>query len=305
MAFSVQPIIPDRLKPGDVIGVVAPAGPVDRETLKPGLAVLEKMGLQVQLIDQVFARTGYLAGPDHTRAEGLNRCFLDPKITAVFCARGGFGSLRVLPFLDYDAIARHPKILMGFSDITVLLSTLYRRCGLVTFHGPTVSTLAPADRATQSALLNALSSDNPVALTAQDGTVIKSGTATAPVIAGNLTTLCHLIGTPYAPDYSGHIVIFEDIGEAPYRIDRMLTQMKLAGCFTGISGVAIGHFKDCGSDTKIAAIFDNIFKDLAIPVLSGFGIGHHQPNHTVPIGLMATLNSHHQSLVYHLPATRI
>ena len=305
MAPPDRLIIPDRLKPGDIIGIVSPAGPVDHEALKPGLAVVEKMGFQARVTEEVFSKTGYLAGSDKDRAKSLNQSFLDPKISAIFCARGGFGSLRILPFLDYDTIGRHPKILIGFSDITALLSTIYHRCSLVTFHGPTVSSSSPADDMTQSALFDALSSESPVVLSAQSGTVVNSGTVTAPVIAGNLTTFCHLIGTPYSPDFSGHIVIFEDIGEAPYRVDRMLTQMKFAGCFAGISGIVIGQFKNCGSNDEIAAIFAYVFRDLDIPVISGFGIGHSRPNVAIPIGLVATLDTRRSSLIYHRAATCI
>ena len=150
--------VPSPLNPGDLIGIAAPAGPVDRERIKQGLAVIEQMGYRTVIGETVFSSIGYLAGSDQQRADNLNQWFSDLSISAIFCARGGYGSLRILPLLDYEAISRHPKVLIGFSDVTALLSAIYSRCGLVTYHGPMVSTLTMKDHRSQQALINTLGS---------------------------------------------------------------------------------------------------------------------------------------------------
>jgi len=294
---------PSRLKPGDTIGIVAPAGPFDPEKFMKGKTVLESMGFQTFFDEGIFQKHGFLAGTDTQRADQVNRLFADPSIQAIVCARGGYGSLRILSLLDFETIQTHPKIFLGFSDISALLSVLYDQCDLVTFHGPVVTTLASATEKTIMAMKTALTSDAPLELTTENGTVIKPGVCSGLVAGGNLTTLCHLVGTPYAPNFKGKILLLEDVGEMPYRIDRMLTQMKLAGCFNEIAGLILGVFKECGHLNEIVEIFDNIFEDLDSPILAGFDMGHGEHNLTLPIGLGATLDTDKQRLLFHEPAT--
>jgi muramoyltetrapeptide carboxypeptidase len=211
--------------------------------------------------------------------------------------------MRILPFLDFETIQTHPKIFLGFSDISVLLAMLYDRCGLVTFHGPVVTTLAKATEKTIMAMKTALTSDAPLVMIPEDGLVIKPGVCSGLVTGGNLTTLCHLVGTPYAPNFRGKILLLEDVGEMPYRIDRMLTQMKLAGCFNEIAGLILGTFKECGQLNEIVGIFNTIFEDADIPILAGFDVGHGEHNLTIPMGLAATLDTHKKRLLFHEPAT--
>jgi muramoyltetrapeptide carboxypeptidase len=205
--------------------------------------------------------------------------------------------------LDFELIQKNPKIFVGFSDISALLTVLYSKCRLVTFHGPVVTTLGSATQATKTAMFSALSSDTSFEVNAKNGITIKPGLAKGPVLGGNLATLCHLVGTPFEPSLEGHILLIEDRGEAPYRIDRMLTQMKMAGCFEGLAGVALGSFEACNGMDEIFKIVDQIFTGNTVPILAGFEIGHGKTNITVPIGLEATLNTDRQSIFFHEAAT--
>lgn len=296
-------IRPQRIKPGDSIGIVAPAGPFDPDKFMKGKAVLESMGFRTIFDEGVFQKNEFLAGTDFQRADQVNHLFADPSVQAIVCARGGYGSMRILSLLDFEAIQTHPKIFLGFSDISALLSVIYDKCGLVTFHGPMVTTLAKATEKTIMAMKTALASDAPLELIPEDGTMIKPGVCSGLMTGGNLTTLCHLVGTPYAPNFKGKILLLEDVGEMPYRIDRMLTQMKLAGCFNDIAGLILGTFKECGQPNEIVDIFDNIFEDVDIPILAGFDMGHGIHNLTIPMGLGATLDADKKQLLFHEPAT--
>ena len=294
---------PPRLMQGDTVGIVAPAGPFDPKKFMKGKAVLESMGFRTFFDEGIFQKHGFFAGTDVQRGDQVNRLFADPAIRAVVCARGGYGSMRILPFLDFETIQKNPKIFVGFSDISVLLSVLNDRCGLVTFHGPVVTTLANATKETVEAMFTVLTSNTILELKPEKGIVIKPGVSSGIMAGGNLTTLCHLVGTPYAPRFNGKILFIEDVGEVPYRIDRMLAQMKLAGCFEGLKGLVLGSFEECGQLDEIFRIVQEMFKDVNIPILAGFEIGHSKINITIPIGLEATLDTGRQILTFYEPAT--
>lgn len=206
--------------------------------------------------------------------------------------------MRILPLLDYAAIRRTPKVFMGFSDITALLTTLYLRCGFITYHGPVITSLGKASISTRTAMNRAITGDQPLVFRPKNGFVLKSGVATGPVIGGNLTILTHLLGTPFAPRYDGHILFLEDCNEKPYRIDRMLTQLRLSGSLDGIVGLFLGQFKSCGPLDTVKAIVDDIFQDQGIPIMGGFDIGHKRTNLTLPIGLPARLDTQMGQLAY-------
>ncbi|UCD78095.1 MAG: LD-carboxypeptidase [Desulfobacterales bacterium] len=301
--MSEKIIIPGQLKPGDRIGIVAPAGPFDRETFDRGTNILQKMGFEIFVPPQLLEAKGYLAGSDQRRAQFVNQLFADKSIDAIICARGGYGSIRILPLLDYDTIGVNPKVFIGFSDITVLLNVLTNRCGLVTFHGPVVTSLADSTAETRDALLKAVSSDAKLEVALPGGTPVKAGSGTGAVCGGNLTTLCHLVGTPYAPDFTNKILFLEDRGEAPYRIDRMLVHMKLAGCFENLAGIVLGSFEDCGSMESILDIVSEIFSPYPIPILAGLNAGHGNNNVTIPLGIEATLDADRHILSYRQAAT--
>jgi muramoyltetrapeptide carboxypeptidase len=301
--IKTTPIRPPRLKPGDTIGIVAPAGPFDVNIFDQGIHTLKAMGFQIHIPDDIYESDGYLAGSDQQRVDVIHRLFADPDINAIVCAKGGYGSLRLLPLLDFGAIEKNPKIFMGHSDISALLSTIDAKCGLVTFHGPLVTTLSSAPEATRQAVIAALTSGRALDIKTEKGITIHSGSTTGRVCGGNLTTLCHLLGTPFEPSFTEQILFLEDRGEAPYRLDRMLFQMKLAGCFEGLGGLILGDFIDCGATEDIFKIFSDLFQDSSIPILAGFESGHGKQNITLPFGIEATLDADSHRLSYLQPAT--
>jgi muramoyltetrapeptide carboxypeptidase len=247
--------------------------------------------------------TGYLAGSDDHRAQLVNQLFADNSVDAIICARGGYGSLRILPLLDYDVIAKNPKVFIGFSDITALLIVLFARCGLVTFHGPVVTSLADAHELTVSSLFQTITSDGKLEIEVPNGITISPGTGSGILAGGNLATLCHLVGTPYAPDFTKKILFLEDRAEAPYKIDRMLMQMKHADCFEGIAGIVLGSFEECGPVEDILTIIKDVLGDFQVPILAGLTAGHGQFNFTLPMGVEATLDADRHLLAYHRAAT--
>ena len=299
-----EPVLPRALKRGDTLGIVAPASPFDRKAFDAGLRVLESMDFNLAIPESIFDQNGYLAGSDQHRADLLNQLFADPDIDGIICARGGYGAMRILPLLDVDAIARHPKVFVGFSDITVLLDFLVQRCRMVAFHGPTVTTLGKADPSTRDRFLLALSKPAPLSLSTVSNQVIRPGITAGRFFCGNLTLLCHLTGTPFQPDFSGSILLIEDQGEAPYRIDRMLTQMQLAGCFDGLAGMALGAFVDCGPVDEVHRIVADRLGGQDLPILAGFDVGHERVNMTLPVGLPVRLDTYAGTLTFAGPAVR-
>jgi muramoyltetrapeptide carboxypeptidase len=281
-----------------VIGIAAPASPFDRATLERGVQVLRDMGFEAVVPEEIMAAERYLAGPDSRRAALLQRLFEDDRIDAVICARGGYGCLRILPLLDCARIAAHPKVFVGFSDVTALLAAITQRCGFAAFHGPVVTSLADGVESTRESLLAALASGTGATLRPAAAVMVRPGRAAGVVCGGNLTTLCHLIGTPFQPSFRGRILFLEDRGEAPYRIDRMLTQLRLAGCLEGVRGLALGSFTDCGACDEVLGIFGERFADAAIPILAGLPVGHAEPNLTVPFGVNAVLDADGRTLSF-------
>mgnify|MGYP001813058853 CR=1 FL=1 len=295
--------VPIRIKPGDTIGIAAPAGPFDRQTFFRGTRIIEDMGFKIFIPPGLFEKNHYLAGSDKHRVQFVNQLFADKSIDAIICARGGYGSLRILPMLDYDAIKNNPKVFIGFSDITILLSDLFTRCNLVTFHGPVVTSLADASEETKLSLFRNVTADSNLEIKLSGGRTIKPGVATGGICGGNLTMLCHLVGTPFAPDFENKILFLEDRGEAPYRIDRMLVHMELAGCFNGISGIILGAFEECGPIEDIIKIIGGLSEKYPVPILAGLDAGHGSHNLTIPLGIEATLDADRHSLIYHRAAT--
>jgi len=284
-------IIPEPLREGDKVGIAAPAGPFEIEKFERGLAVIGEMGFVPVIDDDVYKRDRHMAGPDKHRAKHLNSLFARNEIKAIICARGGFGCLRVLPYLDYDLIRENPKILIGFSDVTALLTILFQRCGLAGIHGPVVTSLGFADDESKVRYKQVLCGDGSADIEPLTPVVIKPGKASGVLTGGNLATLCHLVGTEFAPDYSNKIVLLEDVNEAPYRIDRMLTQMRMAGCFDNAAGIVLGSFKDCGEEEEIVKVFEDVFGDFEVPILGGFEIGHGARNLAIPVGVNVELNA--------------
>ncbi len=289
-------ILPPALAPGARVAVVAPAGACNPSDLVAGVEVLRAAGLEPSLDRSVYARQGYLSGSDRDRATFLMDAFLDPAVDAIVCARGGYGSMRVLDRLDFDLIARHPKRLLGFSDISALLWALNSRAGMIGFHGPTAASLPDVNRETIMGLDVFMAPNPEMTVSLAGGRALAEGWAVGRLCGGNLSTICHLMGTPFAPHFEGAIVIFEDRAEAPYRIDRMLTQLRLGGVFDGARAVVLGDFTDCGRTEDLKRVFQDRLEDLGIPVMSGLPVGHGKRNLTLPLGMAACLDTARKSL---------
>lgn len=278
------------LQPGDIIGVVAPASPFPLQEMARGLSVLHAMGFATRLAEGLFDSKGFLAGEDGDRVAQLHAMFADDAVRAIICARGGYGALRILTALDYDLLRAHPKRFIGFSDTTALHQAIYLKTGLGTYHGPMVSTLARADVATRESLQHVLLGTVPAPVISDQHRVIHPGRARGVLVGGNLATIASLIGTPFAMRYRGCILFLEETGERPYRIDRMLVQLKLAGSLEGLAGLVLGSFTDCGVAKEIDAIMRQLFDDHPIPIMAGVAAGHGPSNLTLPLGVPAELD---------------
>jgi len=209
--------------------------------------------------------------------------------------------MRILSRIDYNVVKSNPKVFIGCSDVSAILNALCSECALVSFHGPMVASLSDSDDATRQALSALLSSGPGFTLKPKHRLVIHPGTGTGVVSGGNLTTLCHLVGTPHEPDFSEHILLLEDTNESPYRIDRMLSQMRLSRCFERLSGVILGSFENCGTPDEIFQIVADVFSGFDFPILAGFEIGHGTPNLTLPFGAEAVLNTDQGLLAFPQP----
>lgn len=292
-------LVPPPLRRGDVVRVVAPSSPFDPDAFARGLEVLSgRLGFEPRLRADVTARRAYLAGDDARRLEEWREAVADPDARAIFCARGGYGAMRLLPAIDPAALVARPKLLVGFSDVTALHAVL-NRAGVVTVHGPVVTQLG---RAPDDALLHLealLAGTSPRAgawdVPAPGAGLVASGTirpgrVTGPLLGGSLAILAHLQGTPFAPRLEGAILFIEDVGEKPYRIDRYLTQLRLAGALRGIAGLAVGQLSGCDEQGVLAAdVVREAALALGVPAIEGLPAGHEDANFALPLGARATL----------------
>jgi len=287
-------IIPEPLKLNDTIGIAAPSATFNIEKFNKGVSVLQDMGFQVEIPEEIFERKRYLAGSDSQRAKTFEKLLMRDDIHAIICARGGFGSIRMLPYLNDSMSKAIPKRIVGFSDITPILNFFAFKHGWLTFHGPVTTMLADADNQTIESLFKALTQNCSDQMPHSDNVTVLSQGNQPEVLGqlwgGNLTTLCHTIGTPYAINCQEGILFLEDRGEAPYRIDRMLTHMRLSGCFDCVNGVLLGSFKDCGEIDLIHEVVLECFGD-DIPVYANYECGHDIPNYTFPIGVRTKLSN--------------
>jgi muramoyltetrapeptide carboxypeptidase len=283
--------VPPFLKPGDTIGIATPASPYKAEALREGIHLLKQWGFQVALGRKRIGRKGYLAGTDRERAEELMGLFTDPEIKAILCSRGGYGTMRILDFLDFKIIKDHPKLIMGFSDITVLLMALWKKAGLMAFHGPMVTTLPQLITSSLIRVQATLRGHYQIQIPLDTDRAILPGSVQGVLMGGNLTMLTHLIGTPYEPVWDQAIVFLEDCGEEPYRVDRLFTHLRLRGCLRKVSAILLG--KITGSDKKDLplSLVKEIISDLNIPVWTGLPIGHGSRNIPLPIGAPAFIDA--------------
>jgi muramoyltetrapeptide carboxypeptidase len=238
------------------------------------------------------ARVGYLAGQDRERLNDINRALRDPSVNAIWCLRGGYGVMRILPGIDYDALSRSPKAIIGYSDVTALHAAVQRKCRLITFHGPTArETLTDFSRDSfQRAVVEQADSCG----VASEARELNAGTAEGRFVGGNLAMLSSLCGTPYMPDLTDGILILEDVNEPVYRVDRMLEQLKLSGVLNGCKAIVFGDCTGCNATTP-GRTFDDVLGELAhelgVPCLAGIPIGHIAEQWTIPLGAMGTVDT--------------
>jgi muramoyltetrapeptide carboxypeptidase len=298
-------IKPKRLAAGDTVGLVLPASAVfEHDDVALAREQLEAIGFKVAIGAHAYDRHGYFAGRDRDRADDINRMFADDRIAGIVCYTGGWGSPRILPYLDYALIARKPKVLIGYSDVTALLNAIHQRTGLVTFHGPVGSSLF--EPYTLDHFRRVVMTPEPAGLLApppkkaselvdRSNRILKlaPGKATARLAGGNLTMIASVMGTPYEVETDGAILFAEDIREDIYRIDRMLSQLALSGRLDRIAGFAFGRCTDCSTRPSAFSLEDVLrdqFSSRRTPAISGLSFGHIEMKMTLPIGVTATLD---------------
>lgn len=304
-------IVPRALAPGDTIAIVAPASPAERNRVELATKRLEDMGYHVKTRDDLFRTRGYLGGSDEERAAELMAAFADPEVRAVFAARGGYGSMRILDHLDFDTIRRNPKILVGFSDITSLHLAIGRMTGLITFHGPLamygLGSEKGMDSFTERYLWRAICGDTQDAeqpggyafdLTDADPPVeaLVGGVGRGRLTGGNLSLIAALTGTPYEIDTEGAVLFIEDDNEQPYRIDRYLSQLKLAGKLDRPAAVILGRFTNCAPaegepSLTLDEVLHDYFDGIGVPVICNFPAGHGGVNATLPMGAFVEVDA--------------
>ncbi len=295
-------IRPAALRRGQTIGLVAPASPCWTENgIARSAQYLERLGYRVAVAPHCADAVGYLAGADRDRASDLNSFFADPDIDAIFCIRGGYGALRLVEFLDWGLIAANPKIFAGYSDITTLHAAIGSRCGFVTFHAPMpVSDMIDGFSDFSASSFFAALSGAPIPSGNPEGfgmSAVCPGVATGALCGGNLSLVAASLGTPWEIDAKGKILFLEDIGEEPYSVDRMLTQLRLAGKIDECAGVLLGEWTDCESkgsyreSATVAEILRAEFSSLGKPAIAGVRAGHCDPTLTLPFGVLVSLEA--------------
>lgn len=293
------------LKPGDSVALVSPAGPLAQdEQLAHAVAQVERLGLRARPGKHALARNGFLAGTDEQRAADLNDALRDPEIRGVFALRGGYGTTRLLERIDYAALRRDPKVVLGYSDLTAPLNAMYARTGVVTYHGPVValSSLSPNETAW---LRRAIFDAPPLGtLEAPNARALVSGTARGRLAGGNLSLISAMVGTPFAIDFDGAIVFIEEVEEPPYRIDRMLTQLLASGALRSCAGIVVGECRNCDAEvadgskqTRLADVIAERLCGVGVPLLDGATFGHIEEQWTLPIGATATLDVEARRLI--------
>ncbi len=298
-------LIPNKLKRGDCVALIAPSSSATAQELQEAIASIEKMDLVVKVYDSCRANHGHLSGVDALRADDVNRAFLDDDVKGIICLRGGYGTPRILDRIDYRAIASHPKLFLGYSDITALHSAINNLAKLITLHGPMP---APAwvknlDDYTKHHLERALFETGPLGeIVNPPGQAIQTlvpGAASGQLVGGNLSLLSAALGSKYAVDTKGKILFIEDVDESVYRVDGMLSSLRLAGKLSDAAGIVLGTFSGCNREVKkngfqdleLLTVFQEIIAPLGIPTVYNFRAGHNYPQPTLPLGVDVTLDA--------------
>ncbi len=309
--MDIPTIRPPRLKIGDAIAVVAPAGPIEqREDFNRGVVGLERMGFRARFNERIFESSRYLAGDDSSRAEELMRTFEDSSVQAIIALRGGYGCSRIIPLLSEKRLRHHPKIFMGFSDLTTLHLFFRRRFGWITFHGPmAISTALGNIAGGQEKHLFSLWTDpdyRPTLHFPQLETW-KPGTAEGILVGGCLSIIATSIGTPYEIKTEGKVLLLEDHEEHPYRLDRMLTHLQQANKLQSLAGLLVGEFRNCepteGSYTA-KDILQEILEKLDVPIIANFPAGHGKDNWAIPLGAKVKLDADSRTISFTDPAVQ-
>jgi muramoyltetrapeptide carboxypeptidase len=313
---------PERLQPGDVVGIVAPASaPPDPQAVDRAIAQVERMGFTPKLARHARSRHGYLAGSDRERAGDLMAMFTERTVRGILCVRGGYGAARLVERLDYAVIRRHPKVFAGYSDITTLHCAFARRAGLVSFHAPMLNEglgAAKYPEFSTRAFLRCVSEAKPagsvsVGYPGKTVDIVRRGVAEGRLIGGNLSVLVATLGTPIQPPFRGRILFLEDVGERPYRLDRMLTHLLNAGLLQQVAGIAVGLNVDCEDPLAAKAkeyrqssadVWQERLKPLGVPVVIGLPFGHQPFNVTLPVGIRARLDANRGDLIITEAAVR-
>ncbi len=297
---------PQPLRPGDLIGVISPASPPKPEKVEQyqrGLTYLRDLGYHIVEGQHVLDQYGYLAGTDADRAADINAMFRNPRVRAIICSRGGYGTPRILDRIDYEAIRNDPKILVGYSDITSLHLAIHAQTGLITFSGPMVAVEMGKGilRLTESSFWRQVTQPRRFTMKAATGDytprVYHGGSGEGRLLGGCLSLINPLIGTPYLPDFDGAILVLEDIGEDVYGIDRYLVQLRLSGILDGLNGLILGQFldMDSGEKSEPSLSLDQVIQEhthqLKIPILGNFPYGHQDYKYTMPIGCRVRLDA--------------
>ena len=291
-------IKPDALVPGNKVQIIAPSSPFEQEHFDKGILWLKKLGFEVSYDDGIFEKKRYLAGNCKRRSYEINNAFADPSTKAILCARGGYGAIDILPFLDLETIRKNPKIFLGCSDVTVLLNHITFETGLITFHGPMVASLrfsrGPTTETEDSFKSALITKDLTGEISYSTMKTLKRGKGQGKLMGGCLSLLVTTLGTPYEIDTKNKILFLEDIGEQPYRIERMLTHLKMAGKFKAIKGVVFGEMEGCqpkeGNGFSIEDIISDILSDIDVPIIFGIPSGHSYDNFTIPFGVKVEVN---------------
>ena len=286
-------LLPPPLKAGDLLRVIAPSGALrEVEAFNQGVEIWKSRGYRIKISDNIDNRHGYLAGTDAQRRQQLATAWQDPECKGILCARGGFGSTRILEDWTWPEHIITPKWLIGFSDVTALLWSLYN-AGICSLHGPVLTTLADEPESSIQRLFDIVEGRPIPPLKGQGW---GGGTVTGALLPGNLTVATHLLGTPLLPDLDGVILALEDVTEAPYRIDRMLTQWRLSGLLSKVRGIALGGFTKCEAPPNVPSltieeVLQDRLSDLNIPIVSDLPFGHDSPNAALPVGVQVTLDA--------------
>lgn len=291
-------IRPPALAPGARVALVAPAGPLPEGRVDYAAEVVAAWGFEPVVGEHARKRRFYLAGSDAERAADFNAALRDDSVDAIWCLRGGYGVMRILDDIDWDALARRPRPVIGFSDNTALHLAI-RRHGIVSFHGPHAAKEMTAF--SEDGLRRALTSPDPAGILpfpdgGGRGMAITGGVAEGPLVGGNLSLVAATLGTPYAIQSEGALLFLEEVGEHAYRLDRLLSQLRLAGVFASAAGVVIGAFNDCPDEGEehvpgIEEVLRDRLSELGVPVAFGFPFGHVDDNWTLPVGVRARLDA--------------